>query len=239
MPPLLVNIGGNRWVQPLGLYATTISHAIAPGFFAGRRASIFVASVNVALIFLVAWRVFARYLPALGAALILMFTPAHFAFGRVGIDAIYVIPFILIWLYAVLEFVDKDRPAAMAVAAAALGAGVYSAPSAPLTMMFLWITMMVALWVARRRKLSTLLIAAGTFVATLVPLMVWFYLHPADLPGHLRTLGDFCGALAQSGGWVPGVGQHQHAGHARLRVLEPDRSVVSVLLEGAQPPRRC
>jgi 4-amino-4-deoxy-L-arabinose transferase-like glycosyltransferase len=179
VPPLLVNIGGNRWVQPFGFYLTTISHAIAPGFFAGRRASIFVASVNVALIFLVAWRMFARYLPALGAALILMFTPAHFAFGRVGLDAIYVIPFILIWLYAVLEFVDKDRPAAMAVAAAALGAGVYSAPSAPLTMMFLWITMMVALWVARRRKLSTLLIAAGTFVATLIPLMVWFYLHPA------------------------------------------------------------
>ena len=186
VPPLLVNIGGNRWVQPFGLYATTISHAIAPGFFAGRRASIFVASVNVALIFLVAWRVFARYLPALAAAVMLMFTPAHFAFGRVGIDAIYVIPFILIWLYAVIEFVDKDRPAAIAVAAAALGAGVYSTPSAPLTMMFLWITMMVALWVARRRKLSTLLIAAGAFVATLVPLMVWFYLHPAT---YLDTYG--------------------------------------------------
>ena len=37
-------------------------------------------------------------------------------------------------------------------------------------MIFLWLTMMVALWVARRRKLSTLLIAAGTFVAMLVPL---------------------------------------------------------------------
>ena len=200
VPPLLVNIGGNRWVQPFGLYATTISHAIAPGFFAGRWASIFVASLNVALMFLVAWRLFARYLPALVAAIILMFTPAHFAFGRIGIDAIYVIPFILIWLYAVLEFIDKDRPAAIATAAAALGAGVYSTPSAPLTMIFLWITMMVALWVARRRKLSTLLIAAGTFVATLVPLMIWFYMHPqtyqdtygrwAFLAAHLRNPVD-------------------------------------------------
>ena len=82
-----------------------------------------------------------------------MFTPAHFAFGRIGIDAIYVIPFILIWLYAVLEFIDKDRPAAIALAAAALGAGVYSTPAAPLTMIFLWITMMVALWVAGRDEL--------------------------------------------------------------------------------------
>ena len=46
--------------------------------------------------------------------------------------------------------------------------------------------MMVALWVAGRRKLSTLLIAAGTFVATLVPLVVWFYLHPQT---YLDTYG--------------------------------------------------
>jgi 4-amino-4-deoxy-L-arabinose transferase-like glycosyltransferase len=186
VPPLLVNTGGDRWLQPIGVYATTISHAIAPGFFAGRRASIVVASLNVALIFLVAWRLFSRYLPALGAAIILMFTPAHLAFGRIGIDAIYVIPFILLWLYALLEFLDRDRPAAIALAAAALGAGVYSTPSAPLTMIFLWMTMMVALWVAGRRKLSTLLIAAGTFVATLVPLLIWFYVHPQT---YLDTYG--------------------------------------------------
>jgi len=186
LPPLLVNIGGERWVQPLGLYATAISHAIVPGFFAGRHASIFVASLNVALIFLVAWRLFSRYLPALVAAIILMFTPAHYAFGRLGIDVIYVIPFILIWLYALLAFVDRDRPASIALAAAALGAGVYSTPSAPLTMAFLWLTMMVALWVSGRRKLSTLLTAAGTFVAMLAPLAVWFYLHPQT---YLETYG--------------------------------------------------
>ena len=186
VPPLLVNIGGDRWVQPIGLYATALSHAIAPGFFAGRHASILVASLNVALIFLVAWRLFSRYPPALVAAIILLFTPAHYAFGRLGIDVIYVIPFILIWLYALLAFLDNDRPASIALAAGALGAGVYSTPSAPLTMVFLWLTMMVALWVSGRRKLSTLVTAAGTFVATLAPLAVWFYLHPQT---YLETYG--------------------------------------------------
>ena len=178
LPPLLVNTGGDRWAQPIGLYATAISHAIAPGFFAGRHASIFVASLNVALIFLVAWRLFSRYLPAMVAALILMFTPAHYAFGRLGIDVIYIIPFILIWLYALLRFIGSDRPASIALAAGALGAGVYSTPSAPLTMIFLWLTMMAALWVSGRRKLSTLMIAAATFVTMLAPLALWFYLHP-------------------------------------------------------------
>ncbi len=217
MPPLLVNIGGDRWVQPLGVYATTISHAIAPGFFAGRWASIFVASLNVALIFLVAWRLFARYLPALVAAIILMFTPAHFAFGRIGIDAIYVIPFILVWLYALLEFIDKDRPAAMAACrrgprrgrlqhalraadhglslahddGGAVGGGTPQAVNAT---------------DCGRDVRGN----AGAAHDLVLP-------APADLPGHLRTLGDFCGALAQPGGRVPGVRQHQHAGHTRLR----------------------
>ena len=186
VPPLLIDTGGDRWVQPIGLYATAISHAIVPGFFAGRHASIFVASLNVALIFLVGWRLFSRYLPALVAALILMFTPAHYAFGRLGLDVIYVIPFIVIWLYALVAFVDKDRPAAIAVAAGALGAGVYSTPSAPLTMAFLWLTMMVVLWVVGRRKLSTLMIAAGTFVAMLLPLAAWFYQRPET---YLDTYG--------------------------------------------------
>lgn len=185
-PPLLVHISGERWAQPVGFYATAISHAIVPGFFAGRHASIFVASLNVALIFLVAWRLFSRYLPALVAALILMFTPAHYAFGRLGLDVIYVIPFILIWLYALLAFIDKDRPVSIALAAGALGAGVYSTPSAPLTMAFLWLTMMVALWVVGRRQLATLLIATGAFVAMLLPLAAWFYWHPQT---YLDTYG--------------------------------------------------
>ena len=176
--PLVVNVGGDRWVQPLGFYATVVTHRIAPGFFAGRRASIVVAAINVGAIFLVAWRIFGRYLPAIVAAIILMFTPAHYAFGRLGTDAIYIIPFILGWLYGVASFVENDRPSAIALASASLGVGVYSTPSAPLTMAFLWVAMIVALWAARRRKVSTLGSAAAGFAAALVPLAAWLFLHP-------------------------------------------------------------
>ncbi len=187
-PPaaLLVNVGGDRWVQPLGFYATTISHRISPGFFAGRRASVAVAALNVGLIFLVGLRLFSHWAPALVAAIILIFTPAHYAYGRLGVDAIYVIPFILIWLYALFGFIQNDRPMAIGLASASLGLGVYSTPAAPLTMAFLWLLMMVSLWAAGRRKLSTLGVAAGSFVAMLVPLAGWFYLHPGT---YLDTYG--------------------------------------------------
>jgi hypothetical protein len=196
VPPLLINTG-DRWMQPVGVYATTAAHAINPGFFAGRWASVAVSAINVALMFVVAWRLFGSYLAALAAALLLMFTPAHMTFGRTGVEAIFIVPFVLLWLYGLLKFVETDRPSAMALASAALGAGVYTTTAAPLTMAFLWLTMMAALWVAGRRKPSTLAVAAVSFLLLLTPLAVWFAVNPqtyfdtygswAIHPAHLRN----------------------------------------------------
>ena len=181
MTGVLIN-AGDRWLQPIPVYATKAAHVVRPGFHAGRWASVAVSAINVGLMFLVAWRIFGSQIPALAAALILLFTPAHMTFGRTGAEAIYVVPFVLLWLYGLLTFVEKDRPEAIALASAALGAGVYTTTAAPLTMAFLWVAMIIALWIARRRKLSTLGAAAGGFVVMLVPLAVWFALNPQTYP---------------------------------------------------------
>jgi hypothetical protein len=48
--------------------------------------------------------------------------------------------------------------------------------------------MMVALWIAGRRKLSTLAVAAGSALAMLIPLAIWFALHPQT---YLDTYGSW------------------------------------------------
>ena len=184
---VLIN-AGDRWLQPIPVYATKATHVARPGFHAGRWASVAISAIDVALMFLVAWRVFGSQIPALAAALILLFTPAHMTFGRTGIEAIHIVPFVLLWLYGLLWFIEKDRPLAIALASAALGAGVYTTTAAPLTMAFLWVTMIIALWVAGRRKLSTLGVAAGSFAVMLAPLAVWFALNPQT---YLDTYGSW------------------------------------------------
>ena len=179
---------GDRWLQPIPVYAAKAAHLVRPGFHAGRWASVAMSAIDVALIFLVAWLVFRSQIAALAAALILLFTPAHMTFGRTGIEAIYVVPFVLLWLYGLLWFVEKDRPWAMALASAALGAGVYTTAAAPLTMAFLWVAMIVSLWIAGRRKLSTVAVAAGSFAVMLAPLAVWFALNPQT---YLDTYGNW------------------------------------------------
>jgi len=204
VPPVLID-SGDRWLQPLPVYATKAAHVVRPGFHAGRWASVAVSALNTGLIFVVAWTLFGSVIPALAAAVILIFTPAHMTFGRTGSEAIFVVPFVLLWLYALLRFVDNDRPSFIALASAALGAGVYTTTAAPLTMAFLWVTMMVALWLAGRRKLSTLAVAAGSAVAMLLPLAIWFTFNPqtyldtygrwAIHPAHIRNPADLVQAL--------------------------------------------
>ena len=176
VPPVVIN-AGDRWLQPVNVYATKFAHVVTPGFFAGRWASVMVSAINVGLVFMVGWRVFGGYIAALAAALALIFMPAHMTFGRQGLEPIYVVPFVLIWLYALAGFIEKDRPEQIAAASAALGAGVYSTTAAPLTMAFLWLMMIVVLLTVRRLKLSTLGIAASSFIVMLAPLAIWFFLH--------------------------------------------------------------
>ena len=186
-PALLINTG-DRWLQPAHVYATAIAHVIAPGFFAGRWASVAIASISVALMFLVGWRVFSGYIAALAATVALIVMPAHMAFGRQGVEAIAIVPFVLLWLYALLGFLNNDRPAAIALASAALGAGVYTTTAAPLTMAFLFVTMIVVLWSVGRRKLSMLGVAVASFAAVLLPLAIWFAFHPQT---YLDTYGSW------------------------------------------------
>ena len=178
---VLVN-AGDRWVQPVPVYATKAAHLVRPGFHAGRWASVAISAINAGLMFLVAWRVFGSQVSALAAALVLIFTPAHMTFGRTGAESIYIVPFVLLWLYGLLTFVEKDRPVAIGLASAALGAGVYTTTAAPLTMAFLWVAMILSLWIGGRRKFSTLAVAAGSFAVMLAPLAIWFALNPQTYP---------------------------------------------------------
>ena len=203
VPAPVIN-AGDRWLQPLNVYATKLAHVVRPGFFAGRWASVIVAAISAGVLFMVGWRIFGGYIASLAAGLALIFMPAFMTYGRQGLEPIYIVPFVVIWLYALAGFIEKDRPSQIAAASAALGAGVYSTTAAPLTMAFLWLTMIVVLVAVRRLKLATLGIAAASFIVMLAPLAIWFGLHRdtymdtyggwAIHPAHIRNPVD--GVLA-------------------------------------------
>lgn len=180
--PLFFHVEGESWLQPVAVYAAALFRQAGAGDASGRVAATIVGALNVALVFIVARMLFVRMSLALCAALLAMLTPAHWWHAQLGTDAIFPVPFILLWMIAMLRFFRLDSPAMLALAGLSLGAGVYTHPVAPLTMTGLWIATVGALAASRRLSVrGTSMLAAG-FAIMLVPAALWFASHPDTYP---------------------------------------------------------
>jgi hypothetical protein len=181
-PSLFFHVSGETWLQPLGVYATALVHTLGTGDAAGRLVSVVAGAIDVALAFVAVRMITGRDWIAVAGAFLLLITPAHWTYARLGTDAIFPVPFVLAWLIAILHFFRWDSLRSLALAGLALGAGVYAHPTAPLVMAWLWALSLVALIVARRTPIRNFLIFGLAFVAMFVPLAAWFALHPETYP---------------------------------------------------------
>lgn len=179
--PIYFQVRPDLYLQPIPVYAAAALRAVGGGDQSARLASVLIASINVGLIFLCARRLFDSRLAVVLAPLLLLVTPAHITFGRSGTDAIFSIPFALLWLLALQRYWQSNSAVSVAAAGAALGAGVYANPSAPLTMGFLLIASVIVL-VSNGRAWRSVVIMLAAFGALLIPAAMWFALHPETYP---------------------------------------------------------
>ncbi len=180
--PLFFRLSDDRWLQPIAVYSTALIGLVASPEAAGRLAAAGVGALNVALMFVLCRRLLASAPLAVGAALLLMITPAHFVFARSGIDAIYPLPFVLAWLLAIAAYFDGGDRRQAAAGGLALGIGVFTHPSAPWTMGTLLVVTLLAIWLSGRRRAVILAVPAGAFLAPLLIAVAWFAANPSAYP---------------------------------------------------------
>jgi len=178
-PALFFHVAGEKWVQPLAVYANAALRTVGAGRRSGRIVSAIAGAIDVALVFLIVNLITQRAWIAMIAAVILIFTPAHAALSIRGTDALLPSPLILGWLYGVLRFFRFDSIRTLTVAAVLLGLVAYAHQAGPLTAVFLWA---LTLAVAFRRNRARLLAATLAFAGVWVPAVAWFYLHPDIYP---------------------------------------------------------
>ena len=174
---LFFHVADERWLQPLGVYATALLDTLGAGDHSPQIATTIAGALNVALIVIVARMSGARDSVAIAAGLLLMLTPAHRDLARLGTDAILPIAFVLAWLIGVLRFLRVDSAWSLAAAGLALGIGVYSHQTAPLTMIGLAVVTIVTLVTGRRRPQAVGAFALA-FAICLVPAGIWFAMYP-------------------------------------------------------------
>jgi 4-amino-4-deoxy-L-arabinose transferase-like glycosyltransferase len=163
--------------DPVIIYASALVLRVLP-FSEGsaRLATALVGMLDVVLVFLVARRLFkSDYAGCVGAVLMAL-TPAHFIRARLGLSPMYSVPFVLLWLLALLAYDDRPSTRRLALGGAWLGLGVYTYLASVVMMpVYLGLTCLLAL---RARNIRAAVAATAAFLVALVPMLAWHLLHP-------------------------------------------------------------
>ena len=183
--PLFFHVRDERWLQPIAVYAQALVRVAGAGDMSGRIASAIAAAANVALVFAVV-RLAGREWIAIAAALLLLLTPAHWTYARLGTDAILPAPFVLVWLFGMLTYFRREQAWTLLLAGGALGLGTYAHQTAPLTMAWLLALSVIAVAGSRGRGMRVLVTLVAPYALLLLPAVVWF----AQSPGtYMDTFG--------------------------------------------------
>lgn len=163
--------------DPVVIYITAAALTWLPFSEASVRLPTALLSVlNVALMFLLARRLFGRDSMALVAAGFLALTPAHFIRGRLLLSPQYSIPFVLAWLLCMAAYAERPRERQLAAAAAWLGLCTYSYLA---SMMMMPVYLLLTMWVARRTfGIRGAVVTMVAFALPMVPMAVWYATHP-------------------------------------------------------------
>jgi hypothetical protein len=110
--PLFVHAGGDEWLAPGQAYMAATAELLSPSRLSPIRWITVLAGVlDVALMFVLATRVFSSAALGTVAALLLLFTPAHAQFSRsAGPEGVWPLPFLFAWLLGLVVFSDLSSP---------------------------------------------------------------------------------------------------------------------------------
>ena len=141
-----------------------------------RFSTALVGAVGVGLIFILARRVFASSAVAWIVAITFALSPTYYIHSRLALSVVYPVPFTILWLIALHEYLTTRRPRMALVVGLVLGIGVYSYLAAALLMPVYLLATCVVLafqrdWPAARRVVAA-------FVLLMLPLLAWQAIEP-------------------------------------------------------------
>jgi hypothetical protein len=174
--------------DPISIYLTALVLHVRPLSESSiRLPSALVGAAGVGLTFALArlwWP--GAVLPWVAAAMLAL-TPSYFMQSRLGHQAIYPVPFVLLWLICLTLYVRDGRRRQAACSGLALGVGMYSYLAAFITMpVCLAATAGLMAW---RRDWRAAGAAAGAFGLMLVPLLLWQFTQPDRYADILTSYG--------------------------------------------------
>lgn len=173
---------GVMWATPITVYVTALILKFVPlSEVTVRATSVLFGALDVVLIYFLAKKLFRNWKYAFLAAGLLATTPIHFIQSRILLDNLYVVPFVIGWLLALLTFTQTKKPIYLLFAGLLLGFGFYSYHAARIMMPFYVLVTAFYVWPDIRKNKKLALVFLTGFIAPLVPLIPWTRKYPETL----------------------------------------------------------
>ena len=173
---------GNTWYQPMLFYIVAMVLTVLPlSEFAVRLPTALIGGViTPVLLYLVAQRLFKRRGLALFAAVVLALMPPQLILSRQALDYVCPLPFVLGWLWFLINYTETRRIKSVAIGSLCLGLGFYSYIASWVMMPIYLALSLIVLWRVGQPWRPMLAAAAGFSLPILV-FLPWLWFHPAML----------------------------------------------------------
>ena len=181
--PLFFKIDPTTWYQPMLVYLMApVLKVFGVSEWTVRAPIAAIAVVNVLLMYAVAKRLFGGVRHAVFAALLMAMTPVHVIIGRMAMDYLCPVPFVLGWLWCLLVAMDTGNAWWALGAGGLLALGVFSYIAAWFMMPVYFLLTLAALWWTRDR--SRLMLAAAGRISRAAPAVRRMAARPRRRAGH-------------------------------------------------------
>jgi 4-amino-4-deoxy-L-arabinose transferase-like glycosyltransferase len=213
---------GNTWYHPVMFYLVALALKVLPLSVAAVRvpAALLGGVVIPLLTYAVARRMRLDRLAAAVAALVIALAPASVILSRQALDYICPLPFVLAWLWCLLDYLDTGARRSAALIGLLLGLGCYSYIAAWALMPALLVVSWAAFWRQGSGWRPVLSSAAG-FAAAMLLIVPWLWTHPQMIQETVvrYQVLDAQGSRASDG--APRLGRLQSALPAYATYFDP------------------
>jgi len=174
---------GNTWYQPMLFYAVAATVVVLPLSEAAVRLPVAIVGglITPVLLFLVAHRLFKNRRMALLCAAVFALTPPQLMLSRQALDYVLPLPFVLGWLWFVIDYTESRRLKSLVIGGLCLGLGFYSYIASWVMMPIYLALSAVVFWRVSGNPIKPLLASVAGYLLPLLVFIPWLWTHPAML----------------------------------------------------------
>ena len=182
---------GSLWATPIIVYLTSLFLRFLPlSESTIRLPSIFVGTASIVLLMVLSHKVFKNKIYTLVAGILAVTTPVLFIHSRILLDNLYTVPFVLLWLLFLKNYLDRKAALSLFAAGLSLGIGIHSYHAAKVIMPLYFLATFIFFGVKVKKNLKSFGLFLLGFFIPIILFVPWLSKYPDTLMIEVNYLGS-------------------------------------------------